>query len=185
MLYVIEGVDRTGKSTLANYLKHTQQPGFYGVGEVIHWERPKCSSAIDEYVQPLMDYEPGAGRTVVCDRHFLGERVWPHIFGRESLMSLSEQECVELFLRDRGAVCVLATREPGDLEAACADEPCAGRAAEAQTIFEVQAALSSLAWWPWRHGDDPTRLITYAQAQEEDAAHRRAFAREDRRIRNR
>lgn len=164
MLFVIEGCDRTGKSSLAQALIGD------GPGEVIHWEKPSRSTAILEYVEPLMGYKPGEGYHLVCDRHYLGELVWPHVFGRRSLLTAADQECIELFLRDRGALCLLATREPRELEEACRDEPCAGSAARAQRMFQMEARVSMLDWWSWRHGDEPAHVIGAARNLEAEAA---------------
>jgi thymidylate kinase len=77
-IVLIEGVDGTGKSTLAHELhKHGSRRA------LLHAGPPRSLSIFNEYVQPLqIAYD---GWTVICDRWHLGEAVWPTIFGRESM----------------------------------------------------------------------------------------------------
>lgn len=168
MLVVVEGMDRTGKSSLVEELRRREG------GEVVHWDRPTRPTAIAEYVEPLLGYRPGEGRHVWCDRHYLGETVWPGVFGRESIMTAADRTCVELFLAHAGALTVLAWRDPDELEAACEaeGEPSAGRAAETQLEFYRQTRASLLPWWLWHHGDNLRGPLRRAEELEAVAAER-------------
>jgi hypothetical protein len=79
-IILIEGVDGTGKTTLARTLQQVSSHR-----ALLHAGPPKTTSAFTEYVKPLeMAYD---GWTIICDRWHLGELVWPAIFERESLFS--------------------------------------------------------------------------------------------------
>lgn len=164
MLVVVEGCDRTGKTSLCEKLVRD-----WG-GEILHFGPPE-KSAIAEYVEPLLSYVPGKGKNLFVDRHYLGETVWPEFFGRESRMTGAEQLCIELFLRSRGAVCVRTWRDPGDLERACTEEgePSAGRARVAQLLFTNSTLSSTLHWIQYEH-ECSDALITSGAILEEERA---------------
>lgn len=82
---LLEGLDRVGKSTIANLYK---SKGF----EVVHMSAPSKKyfeqgyageSYLEELVRLYSKYE---GKDVVFDRSPAGELIWPGIFGRESLL---------------------------------------------------------------------------------------------------
>lgn len=108
MLVIIEGVDRTGKTTLQGELLNHHCTGD-ARGE--HFGAPEHGSAIDEYLPDwLLEYNP-VSDDIVIDRHYLGELVWPDFFDRPSRITTAERVLIELFLRSRGALLVLCTRE--------------------------------------------------------------------------
>ena len=94
---VIEGLDRTGKSTVADYYR---AKGF----EVIHMSAPnkKFSSPgyagpsyLDETVELLMSKD---SQNVVWDRSWYGEsHIWPSVYGRASQLSEDELEIIREF----------------------------------------------------------------------------------------
>lgn len=77
MLTIIEGVDGTGKTTLAGRISE-KYDAFY-----MHAGPPQHNDWVREYVVPLSGILPTWD--IVCDRWALGELVWPKLFGRESL----------------------------------------------------------------------------------------------------
>ncbi len=83
-IIILEGLDATGKSTLAEWL-YRKLPAPVAL---LHAGPPRATTAIREYVMPLGI--AGDGYVVVCDRWHLGERVWPDIFDRDSLMPTAE-----------------------------------------------------------------------------------------------
>jgi thymidylate kinase len=97
-LILLCGVDRTGKTTVANY--------YNSIGyEVIHLSTPDKSyfhplysgkSYFQYYVDML---ENCRNKDVVFDRFWDGELVWPTIFGREALLTLQEIEHIRLIER--------------------------------------------------------------------------------------
>lgn len=163
MLIIVEGTDRVGKTTLCETLQDQ-----YG-GEIIHFGIPH-KSALEEYLEPLLTYTPGAGENVYADRHFLGEAVWPWFFCRAPWMSIIERECIERFLEHRGALCVIATRANDELEEACVDEPTVGRAVESQDMFIREVGNGTIPWYHYQHGDSVSRLVGHAQSLEYSAA---------------
>lgn len=173
MLFVVEGVDRTGKSTLCDRLeercRHPDDVFMPGHSvERLHFSAPQ-KDALEEYLAPIADYRPGANEDVVVDRHYLGELVWPEIFGREPRMTRLECSCIESFLKLRGALCVWAWRDPIDLEEACVDEPCAGKARYAQELFDGGVSRSILRWRFYTHGDTIEDIVLGAKQAERDA----------------
>jgi len=104
LLIVIEGVDRTGKSTLARRI--AERIG----AEVIHAGVPTKGS-IEEYETALNGYDPREEEHLVLDRWHVGEYVWPEIFGRESDFDLATRRHVEMFMSSRGATVVYGDRD--------------------------------------------------------------------------
>lgn len=87
-LIILEGLDRTGKSSVADFYK---QSGF----EIIHMSAPAKGTTSDQYLGEMSDLLTSlAGRDVVLDRSHYGELIWPTIYGRKAL--LSEEEIDEL-----------------------------------------------------------------------------------------
>ena len=109
MLIILEGVDRTGKTTLADWIKNA-----YNL-EYRHYSKPE-QHPLDEYGRWLDGPVP---RTVV-DRYHLGERVWPRIFGRESEYDDAMHRWIELLLESRGAVLIRTVRDLREVEEAAA-----------------------------------------------------------------
>lgn len=108
-LVYLEGVDHTGKSTLASELKRLfeeRDPGHDT--RVLHFGAPR-SNALHEYMEPIVNYDHEREH-LVLDRFHVGEAVWPKYFGRESRMTDIERFLIEQFLVSVGAVGVLAQR---------------------------------------------------------------------------
>lgn len=105
-LVVIEGLDRTGKSTLAQQLaRHTG-------AKVTHFSKP-AKEPVFEYTDPLIDHTSRSKQ--VFDRYHVGELVWPTIFNRPTTFGPAQQTYVEMALQSRGAVIVKTTRDMDDL----------------------------------------------------------------------
>lgn len=112
MLIIVEGVDGVGKSTLIDHLKEriTQRlPNT--VVEVWHKGPPKAHP-LYEYEQPLFNYRPGNGRTIICDRWHIGEWIYPELFGRDTQADEEVWMHVDAFLQSRGAFIVHLTDHP-------------------------------------------------------------------------
>lgn len=79
-LVLLEGLDRTGKSTVAAYFETL---GF----EKIHMSAPPKGTTPDQYMQEMVDLlQTAATRDIVLDRTHYGELVWPQIYGRKPLL---------------------------------------------------------------------------------------------------
>ena len=78
---ILEGIDRTGKSTVAAYFESL---GF----EVVHQSAPHKGMSRDEYLQEQVDLVSSAStRDIILDRSYYGEAViWPNIYGRKPLI---------------------------------------------------------------------------------------------------
>lgn len=86
---ILEGLDRTGKSTVAETYR---AKGF----EVVHMSAPDKKytkpgyvgpSYLDDMMEMLISY---SGRNVVFDRSIYGELVWSYVYGRKPLLDEDE-----------------------------------------------------------------------------------------------
>lgn len=99
---VLEGLDRSGKSTIAELYK---QKGF----EIVHMSAPDKKYSEDGYTGPsyldelLEIYMTYDGHDVVFDRSGYGELVWPHVYGREPMLSDDDIEILMEY-EDRNSV---------------------------------------------------------------------------------
>lgn len=74
-LVLLEGLDRTGKSTVAAYFETL---GF----EKIHLSAPPKGTTGDQYLQEIADLiSSAATKDIVMDRTHYGELVWPQVYG--------------------------------------------------------------------------------------------------------
>lgn len=79
-LVLLEGLDRTGKSTVAAYFETL---GF----EKIHMSAPAKGTTPDQYMQEMMELlQSAATKDIVLDRTHYGELVWPQIYNRKALL---------------------------------------------------------------------------------------------------
>jgi hypothetical protein len=80
-LILLEGLDRTGKSTVAAYYESL---GY----DLVHLSAPPKGTSSDDYMQQMLDLVSSAAyRDLVLDRTAYGEYVWPEIYGRQPLLS--------------------------------------------------------------------------------------------------
>jgi hypothetical protein len=130
MLILLEGLDRTGKTTLAGELSNELD------APVIHKGAPKAD-VLTEYLAPLTGYVPGGGANLVLDRWHWGEVVWPRIYGRRPSMSDRSFAYIERALIQIGAVMVHCT---GDVNTVC------------QRIADTEPAepITQFGDWPYR-----------------------------------
>lgn len=83
MLVLFEGLDKTGKSTVAEHFR--KQKRF----EYVHMSTPAKWHTRDTYFAEMLHLiAMTAGKNVVIDRTWYGELVWPQIFGREPLLNI-------------------------------------------------------------------------------------------------
>lgn len=87
-LIILEGLDRTGKSSVA---AHFQAKGF----ELIHQSAPPKGMTADLFLEEQMQLlSSAASKDIVLDRSYYGELVWPQIYGRESLLPEESMEAL-------------------------------------------------------------------------------------------
>ena len=87
-LVLLEGLDRTGKSTVAEFF---QSKGY----ELIHLSAPKASdfNAGYTYLDSMVDLlQRGALNDIVVDRTHYGELVWPQIYNRKPMLGDDDYE---------------------------------------------------------------------------------------------
>jgi len=79
-LIILEGLDRTGKSSVAEFYKNK---GY----ELIHQSAPPKGMTADLFLEEMMQLvSSAASKDIVLDRSYYGELVWPTVYGRESLL---------------------------------------------------------------------------------------------------
>lgn len=105
-LIILEGLDRTGKSTVAEY--------FEGQGfEVIHMSAPDKAMHQKDYIGPsyldlMVEMLTSiGGRNVVLDRSHYGELVWPQVYGRKPLLDDDDMEILHEIETSMGASRIL------------------------------------------------------------------------------
>ena len=92
MFVILEGLDRSGKSTVAD---HYKSKGY----EVVHMSAPDKKYSEDGYVGPsyldeMMDLcSKYDGKDVIFDRSWYGELVWPHVYDRTPML---DEEAFEI-----------------------------------------------------------------------------------------
>lgn len=166
MLVLIEGLDRTGKSSLAARLWERS-----GYASVLHWDKPQTGNPYEEYLKPLA-YDPKQNRDVICDRHYIGEMVWPVIFGRASILRPGTRAMIDNRLNELGAVLVHAYRDPAEVQEDIDNDPEQPEysASEADAMFWEAIRRS---WLPTiqyrfehltRHAE---QIIEFARARQE------------------
>ncbi len=86
-LVLLEGLDRTGKTTVAEFF---ESKGY----EVVHLKAPgKEFHAGNTYLDAMVDLlQRGASRDLVIDRTHYGELVWPQVYGRKPLLGDDDYE---------------------------------------------------------------------------------------------
>lgn len=146
MLLIIEGLDRTGKSSLAHSLVQDHKLDYR------HFSKPEVHP-LEEYERPLEHGPPRA----VFDRFHLGEVVWPVVFQRQMIMDAAMVLHIELLLESRGAVLVRPWRPTEEIvEAARRDgEPAQGDDIwTAAHMFRLQWQRTQLPWFNWNLLED-------------------------------
>lgn len=92
-LILLEGLDRTGKSTVAAYFETL---GF----RRIHMSAPAKGTTSDQYLQEIIDLvSSAANEDIVLDRTHYGELVWPEVYStpqkpRKPLLSEEDFEAI-------------------------------------------------------------------------------------------
>jgi deoxyadenosine/deoxycytidine kinase len=100
VLVIVEGPDCAGKSTLVERLAKR-------IGNTTTFHKgPPTRHPVIEYAEDLLDYRPGTGLNIICDRWHWGERVYPEVLDRSSQLDLAAWRWIEMFLRSRGALVV-------------------------------------------------------------------------------
>lgn len=174
MLIILEGSDCAGKTTLADDLEKRLRHNDPDAEVMRLSSGPPQLHLLDEYVVPLLGYQPGSGTHVIVDRLHWGEAVYPQIFDRESTLDLALWHYIEAFLESRGAIMILVhssldvVRER--IERRGDDLVNAGQILAIQGGFIAAASSSRLSCMQidTRFGNDHalSAIIDYAQAHE-------------------
>lgn len=100
-LIILEGVDRSGKTSVA---LHFRAKGF----TVIHQSAPAKGLTADLYLEEQVQLvSRAANENILLDRSYYGERLWPQIYGRESLLSDEGLEILRELEESVGTVRIL------------------------------------------------------------------------------
>lgn len=101
MIIILEGCDKTGKTTLAEYLRDKHKY------EIVKCSQPKGDPFL-EYIHKLKK----AGKNVVFDRFHLGEEVYGPIYRGKSGLTKDSFASIEDYANKLGAVMILCTDTP-------------------------------------------------------------------------
>jgi len=100
-LTILEGLDRTGKSSVGEYLK---SQGF----ELIHQSAPPKGMTPDAFLEEQMEIISSASaKDIVLDRSYYGELVWPAVYGRESILTDDNLEVLKELEQSVGVTKIL------------------------------------------------------------------------------
>jgi len=81
MIFLLEGMDKTGKSTVAELLRKLFKCDY------MHMSAPAKFHTRDSYLAEMLHVLAfTAGKNVVIDRSWYGELVWPLVYGRARLL---------------------------------------------------------------------------------------------------
>lgn len=175
MLVLIEGQDGSGKSTLVKllrereYLTRTRDCPLPPL-TVYKAGRPTEPNLLAEYLRPLLGYSPANDDTVLCDRWFLGELVYPQLTGRRSLAEPAQLRYLVDWLRARGALLVHLTAPAGTVRRRILERDPADPDADPQLI-EQQAKLFTVAVTEVRRLGLATLTIDTTRTPPEYASH--------------
>lgn len=109
MLIIVEGADGVGKTSLINRIAESIH------AEVLH-RGPLKRDPIDEYARDIQHYRPGRGRTILCDRWHLGEKLYGPLLRGESRLTREVEAHVEKVLQARGALMIVLTDKVEDVK---------------------------------------------------------------------
>lgn len=105
-LFIIEGTDRSGKTTLTHAIRDTLMRRYPDDTVTLLHAGPPVKHPLDEYERPLFDYRPGTSRHVICDRWHIGECIYPEVMRRPTCLNHAGLSHIEAFLQSRGAVLI-------------------------------------------------------------------------------
>lgn len=89
MLIVLEGLDKTGKSTVAEHFRKKERFEYIHMTAPAQWHTPQ--SYMTEMLHLIAST---SGKNVVIDRSWYGELVWPNVFYRTPLLSYSDADAL-------------------------------------------------------------------------------------------
>lgn len=98
-MIIIEGCDKTGKTTLANSLN--KKLGF----DIVKFNQPKTDNPYFEY----MSFLEKVDNPKIVDRFHVGEFVYPVIYNRPMVLTRRHFRIIDLSLQTLGAIKILAS----------------------------------------------------------------------------
>lgn len=173
MLIILEGLDCTGKSTLARAIDDRIKRTYVNDHTFhVHKSAP-TQSWLDEYAKLVTDnYYPGSRRHLILDRFHWGERVWPAFFGRPSILDEYQWNFTEDLLVRNGAIVIYCKREPAliqrDMEKR-GEVPFTYKQIQSlQARYRDVLKLTKLPTYFYEigHNENVARLVDHAQAHE-------------------
>lgn len=115
MLIILEGPDGAGKTHLAQRLEQRiKQLRGLDMADVtyIHKKAPTAETFFAEYLNPIKNYLPNIGRTLILDRWHIGELLYPEMTERQTLATAPSFAYLEMFLQSRGAIVIHVDTDP-------------------------------------------------------------------------
>jgi thymidylate kinase len=134
MIYIVEGTDGSGKSTVAREIVAQTR------AEYLHTGAPSMPHLV-EYTAPLVPYE---GKDVVLDRWHLGERVYGTLYRGGCGLTPIAWAAVEAFLAERGCI-VLLTHAP--VQTLCDRLTSRGELPDRAKLMQEKSAFDRTLTW--------------------------------------
>ena len=106
MLIIIEGPDGVGKTTFVTGLQRYMQQCYPRHRTEVMRRGVPTTHPLDEYVTPLLNYEPEMKHHIITDRWHVGEWVYPAVLKRKTKADRAVWYYIEMFLQSRGALVV-------------------------------------------------------------------------------
>jgi len=110
---ILEGLDRSGKSTVA---KLYEQQGY----KIVHFSAPDKKYSQPGYTGPSYCEDiiellvSLSGQDVVLDRSHYGEKIWPLVYGRKTMISEDEYDILQE-IEDQNATTKILMHDPDEL----------------------------------------------------------------------
>lgn len=106
MLIIIEGPDGVGKTTFVSGLQRFLQQCHPNHRTEVMRRGVPTQHPLDEYITPLLNYEPEMRHNIITDRWHVGEWVYPSVLKRKTVADRAVWYYIEMFLQSRGALVV-------------------------------------------------------------------------------
>lgn len=89
MLFLLEGMDKTGKSTTTELLRRKFKADFTHMSAPSKWHTEESYFAECLHILAMT-----AGKNIVFDRSWYGELIWPSIYGRKAMLSVDKVQAL-------------------------------------------------------------------------------------------
>lgn len=108
-MIILEGVDCTGKTSVANAIRDVLTRRELGVMMLKRGKPEPDANPLDEYAGPISTYPMNRHDNLVCDRWHVGEEVYGPLYRGGSRVNRAKRAFIDMLLASRGALLVHVT----------------------------------------------------------------------------